>query len=495
MNLNEIGKKFLVVEPVKGEYKTVFGKYENVCVYGTNPNLEEYTMLRLNPFRFPKTVHILEHLDRLIEIFNVCWPMYAAMPAILKDAVERSYVAAGWNLKTSKNKYDDSLFPTFGDVLKQIKKVLDESEYSADNKGDYTGSLVTRIRSLTNGINGLIFTTDDLNDSDLFDKNAIVDLSRVGSTETKALIMGLLVLKLQEYRMDTMETDSPLNHVTVLEEAHNLLKRTSSEQTSEGANLLGKSVEMLANSIAEMRTYGEGFIIVDQSPGLLDMSVIRNTNTKIILRLPDISDRELVGKASGLNDNQIVELGKLGKGVASITQSDWIEPVLCKIDKFDKKCDWKSDEKVRPKTSISDIAENSLLKCIMSKEIYRKGDRIDIQKLREIIVVSTLDTTVKCEFFEYIAVDAQKSVYKLRELVFDFFDAGKAFEVSRKYNDIREWANSVVENLNPSVKGYSNRQINLLLALIVNEQALRDVNYIDVFNRFTEIYRKEGRVL
>ena len=79
--------------------------------------------------------------------------------------------------------------------------------------------------------------------------------------------------------------------------------------------------------------------------------------------------------------------------------------------------------------------------------------------------------------------------------MFDFFDAGKAFEVSRKYNDIREWANSVVENLNPSVKGYSNRQINLLLALIVNEQALRDVNYIDVFNRFTEIYRKEGRVL
>ena len=62
--------------------------------------------------------------------------------------------------------------------------------------------------------------------------------------------------------------------------------------------MIGKSVEMLANSIAEMRTFGEGFIIADQSPGLLDMSVIRNTNTKMILRLPDFSDRELVGKAS-----------------------------------------------------------------------------------------------------------------------------------------------------------------------------------------------------
>ena len=41
---------------------------------------------------------------------------------------------------------------------------------------------------------------------------------------------------------------------------------------------------MITNGIAEMRTYGEGFIIVDQFPNLLDPSAIRNTNTKIILR-------------------------------------------------------------------------------------------------------------------------------------------------------------------------------------------------------------------
>ena len=117
----------------------------------------------------------------------------------------------------------------------------------------------------------------------------------------------------------------------MLEEAHNLFKRTSTEQISEGSNLLGKSVEMLSNSIAEMRTYGEGFIIADQSPGLLDMSVIRNTNTKIIMRLPDYSDRELVGKAANLNQDQITELAKLPCGVAAVYQSEWINPVLCKV--------------------------------------------------------------------------------------------------------------------------------------------------------------------
>ncbi|WP_195514090.1 ATP-binding protein [Turicibacter sanguinis] len=323
---------FLVIEPAKGEYKNIFGQFPDVTVYGTNP--KKTKLLKINPFRFPSDVHVLEHLDRLVEIFNVCWPMYAAMPAILKEAMERSYIVNGWNLSTSENSKGNK-FPNFADLLEQIECVINDSKYSADSKGDYSGALLTRVRSLTNGLNGLIFCNDDLEDTDLFDKNVIVDLSRIGSTETKSLIMGLLIMKLNEYRMDSGKINSPLTHITVLEEAHNLLKRTSTEQTSDGSNLLGKSVELLANSIAEMRTYGEGFIIADQSPGLLDMAVIRNTNTKIILRLPEKSDRELVGYAAGLNDEQIDELSKLKRGVAAVYQNDWAEPVLVQVNKCD----------------------------------------------------------------------------------------------------------------------------------------------------------------
>ena len=308
------GLKFLVVEPAKGEYKHVFGNYDDVSVYGTNPQLTP--LLRLNPFSFPKEIHILEHLDRLVEIFNVCWPMYAAMPAVLKKAVEQSYQDCGWDLLESSNPYG-RLYPNFNDIADNIKTIIDSSEYDDENKGAYKGALLTRIESLTNGINGLIFSNEELTNEHLFDTNVIVDLSRVGSTETKSLLMGILVLKLQEYRMTSGDMNAELKHITVLEEAHNLLKRTSTEQMAESANLLGKSVEMLANAIAEMRTYGEGFIIADQAPGLMDLSVIRNTNTKIIMRLPDFSDRELVGKSANLNEDQIIELAKLPKGVDS----------------------------------------------------------------------------------------------------------------------------------------------------------------------------------
>ena len=325
------GVKFLVIEPAKGEYKSYIG---GIChVYGTNPRFFE--LLRMNPFSFPPNIHVLEHIDRLVEILNACWPMYAAMPAVLKDAIERSYIVNGWDLNGFN--YIPDRFPTFADLLETLPQVMEESVYSGDTKSDYAGALLTRVKSLTNGINGQILCSkDEIRAESLFDENVIVDLSRVSSTETKALIMGILVMKLQEHKINLGEEafTKELKHLTVLEEAHNLLRRTSIEQSQEGVNLQGKSVEMITNAIAEMRAYGEGFIIVDQSPGLLDEAVIRNTNTKIILRLPDIDDRKLVGKAEALKDIQIEELAKLPMGVAAVYQNDWVEAVLCKFDEF-----------------------------------------------------------------------------------------------------------------------------------------------------------------
>ena len=489
--------KFLVVEPAKGEYKTVFGNQKNVYVYGTNPELTP--LLKINPFSFPKGIHVLEHLDRLVEIFNVCWPMYAAMPAVLKNAIEKSYIDCGWNLNQSVNRYQEAIYPTFRDVADNIKTIIDTSEYDAENKGAYKGSLLTRLQSLTNGLNGLIFAQDEIPSSDLFDRNVIVDLSRVGSSETKSLIMGMLVLKLQEHRMTTAKgINEPLQHLTVLEEAHNLLKRTSTEQSSEGANLLGKSVEMLANAIAEMRTYGEGFIIVDQAPGLLDMSTIRNTNTKIIMRLPDLSDRELVGKAANLNDDQITELAKLPRGVAAVYQNEWIQPVLCKVNHYigyEEPYQYNPD----PSHDIYDEssthwAKDTLLDCIMNKELFQKGNREDIRKLKDKVLQSKLDTKVKCDLIDYLQANQDNAIESLQKLIYDLLEAKEALTLSENSNDIKEWVHIVVEKLNPSIQNYSQRQIDLAMALILLEQVNRDRSYKDILDAFTEVYRHEGGV-
>ena len=326
---------FLVIEPAKGEYKQVFGGLSKVHVYGTNPYQSE--LLRINPFAFPEGIHIIEHIDRLIEILNAAWPMYSAMPAILKEAVEKTYEKFGWNLLSSRCEGGKRVFPDFTDLMETLPQVIDSSDYSAEVIGNYKGALLKRVGSLTNGYYRSIFQKDELSAEKLCDESVIVDLSRVSASETKALLMGVLFQRLQEHRIaqKAAPANSRLKHVTVLEEAHHLLRKTSTAQGDEAANLAGKSIEMLTNAIAEMRTYGEGFVIADQAPGLLDPSVIRNTNTKIVFNLPDFEDRALVGKAQGLRDEQIDELAHLRRGHASVYQNHWQEAVLCHVDHFE----------------------------------------------------------------------------------------------------------------------------------------------------------------
>lgn len=484
--------KFLVIEPAKGEYKNKYSNRKDVFVYGSNPS--KTPLLRMNPFSFPEDIHVLEHIDRLIEIFNVCWPMYAAMPAVLKEAVERAYEAAGWELQTSSNKYRNKkgqyLYPTFSDVLTQINLVMEESEYSADSKGDYKGALCTRVKSLTTGIYGQIFVTDDIPDCELFDENVIVDLSRIGSAESKALIMGLLVLKLQEFRMGQQEgMNLPVRHVTVLEEAHNILKRTSSDFSQESVNVSGKSVELLANSIAEMRTYGEGFIIADQSPGLMDMSVIRNTNTKIILRLPDQSDRELVGRAASLSEEQILELSKLPTFVASVYQNNWLEPVLCKVEtKFANR-----NQTYMHNGSADENANDwkdyvSLL--VMPVRERNKLDREYVENLIQNIYRQNVSAETKVAFLKYLVSKNKDELQKYRrQSLYGFFNSERAFSLSRGYEkEYSVWYNHMCETLMPDINLLDETEKQKIIAnLAMENSTLRESK--EATGLFEEIMR------
>ena len=442
----QVGTKFLVIEPAKGEYKNVFG---DVNVFGTNPLI--MPLLRINPFSFPTGVHVLEHIDRLTEIFNVCWPMYSAMPAVLKKAMLDAYESCGWDLRLSVNRLSqgEDVYPSFLDLFLSLEKVITESAYSEEVKSNYSGALLTRVESLTNGLNGEIFSVNELSNMVLFDENCIIDLSRVGSQETKSLIMGILIMRLSEYRMIGANTpNSALKHLTVLEEAHNILKRVSTEQSQEGSNMAGKSVEMITNAIAEMRTYGEGFVIVDQSPTSVDKAAIKNTNTKIVMRLPDEDDRKVSGKAAGMNDKQIDEIAKLPTGVAVVYQNDWVSPVLCKIDRME-------DSRVifyEQKDSILELNSENDIKNII--EFLLAGQTENTQKAFDVIQIeksvrafnmpskvrmALLDTIEEYKKNNNISLWNSVSIYDLSSLLTELLDIRKEFEKCvRQYSQSKE---------------------------------------------------------
>lgn len=323
---------FLVIEPAKGEYKIEFAGLPGINIFTADES--PYRQLQLNPLEFGGGIHIREHLDSILQVVSACWPLYGAMPGLLKQAFEQVYLDHGWDLEHSERIADKgSRFPTFRDLASVLERVIDNSPYSAQTKGDYKGALLNRVSSLCNGFEGQIFGRSmGIPDRSLFQENTIIDLSSIGSDETRALIMGVLIIRLKHYRKAVSAgPNSALTHVTVLEEAHNILKRCSKESGGETGNVQGAAVSGLCRAIAEMRSAGEGFMIIDQSPGEVDETAIKNTAIKIVMRLPSKDDCEAVGAALSLKDNQIRELSRLPIGTAAIFHAGWTDTVLAKM--------------------------------------------------------------------------------------------------------------------------------------------------------------------
>ena len=287
--------------------------------------------------------------------------------------------------------------------------------------------------------------------------------------------MGILIMRLNEHRMTTStEMNTSLKHVTVLEEAHNILKKTSTEQDSEGSNVTGKSVEMISNAIAEMRTYGEGFIIVDQSPSAVDVSAIRNTNTKIIMRLPDENDRRMSGKSAGLKDEQLDEIAKLPKGVAVVYQNNWVEPVLCKIQKYRGtegiyKYD-NSSVQSRNTYAITEESKVDILKALLDKATGEKLD-MNISDLFNIILGSSLRTGVKKEVLTLISSRISNSLDSVSKAVCDIVCEDEMLNELAKATSIEDWENKVIENSNIYLEMLPDWYQDRIVECIVREQA------------------------
>lgn len=497
-SLYKSGNKFMVIEPKKGEYKKVLGGLKDVAVFGANPY--ESKLLTINPFSFnyKKGVMVYEHVDRLVEIFNACWPMYAAMPAVLKKSILDAYKNCGWNTKRSEPKDKNNvLFPTVDDVIMALQNFIDNSDYSSDSKSDYKGAIETRLMGLTEGSTGLMLNSGhEILDNELFDENVIVDLSRVGNSETVSLIMGIIILKLNEYRTYCCDMNKELSHVTVIEEAHNILKRTSTVQNQESSNLIGKSVEMISECMAEMRTYGEGFIVVDQSPAQVDMSSIRNTNTKIILSLPEEDDCNTVGKSICLTDEQISEISRQKLGQAIVYQNDWEEPVQCLVDPYNEKhCYIKRvDNDILNDADNIDVLLNVIQFLVAGRLNY--GPRFSIDSVVEELAHSKLPSTIKFSMFNYINEYNEtgtckiwkdehfKELSRLISLLVNKNDEINVKMLHWNQESPQELTNSILELLVDDFSSLSKGEICIVVQCLLRNQSTKSLDRLKIYDKW-----------
>ncbi len=324
---------FTVIEPVKGEYCKKWSHIPGFKVFTVNKN--KYKMLQINPFAFEESVHVLEHLERVYGVFSTAWPLFAAQPAVLRDSVQTAYIKKGWDLVNSICLFPERRFPVFQDVLDALPEVIKKGNFVGELKGTLEGAVGARVRMLTQGLYGQIFNEEyDVDDGVLFDGNTIINLEGLGSPEILSFAMGILLVRLYEHRMASGNYPS-VRHLTVIEEAHNVFKKNSSYTVSQDVSSIGgRSVEVITKCVAELRSTGEGFLIVDQSPGNIDTDAIKNTSTKIVLSLREEEDIKAAASTLSLTEEQAKDLPQLSRGIAIIRQRGWAEPVLTKIEKM-----------------------------------------------------------------------------------------------------------------------------------------------------------------
>lgn len=331
---------FMVIEPAKTEYRALHGQDANKPIDYYCLGREDLTPFRLNPFELLSPRHKLSgHIDTLKATLTAIFPMEAAMPQIVGEAILKAYEAKGWSVHDSRNcLFDDpdngpfapgsNAWPTFSDLIAQLRGVIQSKGMGKEFEEKYEGSLVARLSDLTLGVKGIMLNTPrSMNFDDLLDRRVVFELDEIRDGQDKALLMGLILGRMTECVRLRHAQNPGFRHLTLVEEAHRLLSRP--EPGEGGARKLG--VEMFANLLAEVRKYGEGLIIADQIPNKLVPDVIKNTNTKIVHRLFAADDRHAIGDAIGLSDEQKAFLPMLQPGETVIYCGGWHAPVRMQV--------------------------------------------------------------------------------------------------------------------------------------------------------------------
>lgn len=323
--LSSIGDfPYLVIEPVKGEYHSL-------------PGIKAYTMtagsskaLCLNPFWFPQGSSLQFHIDYLKQIISSAFDLYAAMPNILEQCLVLAYQHCGWDFIQNENRFaselpENMLYPTFSDLCNEVNTYIDNAKFGEELKGNYRGALLSRLQSFTSGPKGMLLNTSShLPCDELSAGKVVISLDSLADDADKSIVMGVIIAQYHEYLKTKCigSTRKELQHIVVIEEAHHLFAgdTTSSSSSAEGGSGQNSSQELvktLNNMLAEIRAYGEGFIIVDQSPSALHPSVLKNTGIKIAHRIDYGQDIEAMQNTL-LLDKDDRELAALCPGQALV---------------------------------------------------------------------------------------------------------------------------------------------------------------------------------
>lgn len=333
-------KPVLIIEPAKDEWvrwaierNKTLPDNQKITIYEPGIAMLDNVKLgnlMLNPFQ-PAAIEgapvdMQTRCENVTSIINTSLPTGDVLPIILDEAI---YTYLKDRIVDFEEDDMEQLksYPLLEGVVPIAKKVLNGRGYDPKVRDGLVAALDTRFNYLTRGKRGRVLNNQISTDySKLFNRNCVINLSKIASAKDKALIMSILLLSLLEYRTSSYTYDAnyrehamnnELMHLTVIEEAHNVLSRPPLSMEGSG-NPQQVVADMFSNMLSEVRSMGEGLMIIDQVPTRLIPDAIKNTNYKICHRIVAADDSAAMAEALSLRDDQRGILPKLEAGNAII---------------------------------------------------------------------------------------------------------------------------------------------------------------------------------
>lgn len=333
---------WLVLEPAKAEYARMAGRLAGrAAVLRLRPGDPDSPPASMNPLEPAPGFPLQSHVDLIRALFLAAFEATEPFPQVLAQALVRTYRNAGWDLVTGEPRpahrprlYQDekavdvhARYPQLDDLQSEARRVVDDIGYGKEIAANVRGFVEVRIGSLLHGTPGRFFRGGHPLDIDaILQQNVVIELENITDDQDKAFLIGALIIRIVEHlrvRHGARECDS-LQHVTIIEEAHRLLKRVDSGPAA-------AAVDLFASLLAEIRAYGEGLIVVEQIPSKIVPDVIKNTALKVMHRLPGQDDRDAVGDTINLTDDQSRSVVSLPPGIAAVAADGMDRPLLIRV--------------------------------------------------------------------------------------------------------------------------------------------------------------------
>jgi len=340
------GIPFLAIEPTKAEYRAMIDAIPDVQIF--TPGNNNVSPFIINPFIPPKGISIEQYIPSLASAFKAAFSMPSPLDIIFLKAIRACYSEYGWK---DYSKYGDPDVTVFGlyEFILTFKRIIAESEYSAEVKGNLQSAGVFRLMNLIEQNSNIFDTIHTVPIEDMLSKPTVLELNSIDNTEQKALIMALLLINIGVYTKNNHIGDGKLKNIILIDEAHVLLGGGTA-QSQDGADSQRTAIKSLQDMIAEIRSYGTGIIIADQSPTKVSREVVANTDIKIAFRLVQSTEKELIADSTNMDSNAAQRLSRLKPGEAYVYYSRLENPQLILTE------DIRDRENIRLSVSNEEIA-------------------------------------------------------------------------------------------------------------------------------------------